>query len=276
MNVRQVAHIDTSRQRDQAGKLYYPSLRFGVKKYGNFGKPAPILMNEHSKEKKVEVLEEACLWAWKKHGSMSLAYSRTTGRVCGQFYQDKDGTFGCLLYTPGGKLTYAQNSHLFILQAQDEGRKPERRSSIPLSEMEEAFLSDLLRTFRPLEQENWLAVLMHEPILRRIIAYCAQTDGAPPLDALERWVRGTADLLISATSLRIGQGLAIDPIKSFLEVFEALAVRSFGFDGVDVFRTHYQASELCAGLTTWLTEDRRETVSLSPVGGIHPTQGHRP
>ena len=115
------------------------------------------------------------------------------------------------------------------------------------------------------EPANWLAALLHEPILRRVLSFYESPPGGPPLEALTKEVTASSELLGRVSALYHGHGHKADPVTAFLEIVERITVRAFAFDGVDVFGTHYQAVEITAGFDEWRKNNHASLATESPT-----------
>lgn len=236
--VSQMLTIDTTNQQNPQGQLYRPAHRFGIQGFADFGEEDMTWLCSESRGKRLQALALACEWAWRNPGLMSIAYSRTTGKVVSHFYQSREGQFGCLLYDLQGTLRLQQCPSLFVMQ-------PEVRTNLVypvLSEGAAGFLKEWMHSHQP-DRENWLEGLLHEPILRRILATLTAPPGLPSPE-IDRVAGRKKEVQAYAQHLKSGQLRRGDPLIALSTIIEEIAVLAFIEDGISLFGMYYQSREL--------------------------------
>jgi len=108
-----VLQVDVTNHHDREGKLYGPSRIWGIKYFTFFQAEEPTETASLSMERREEALSDAGRWVEQAPGHMALVFNRKTGRVAGQYYRDKQGVVGFLVYSQAGALVEAAETHLF-------------------------------------------------------------------------------------------------------------------------------------------------------------------
>ena len=111
-----ITRVDLWAQRNKKGQLYGPSERVGVECYvvkARLPTPLPVAACAHARPVAVVVADETER-ARARPGSMTLVYSRTTGRVLHQMFHTPSGLLGTLAYSPRGRLLGGERPEVFI------------------------------------------------------------------------------------------------------------------------------------------------------------------
>lgn len=105
--------VDTHPERTASGSLFHPTRLFAVWFDDAQGHARPYQIDEHTFERTIHALQEACSWTRLCVGNRALVYHRGSGNVIAQYAHLPDGTLACRVYAKEGNLLWERNGHAF-------------------------------------------------------------------------------------------------------------------------------------------------------------------
>ena len=109
-----ILQVDITAHRNREGRVLLPAEPWGVAFLGfDSAEEELIETGSASKKRRAEAELSARQWIERTPGRMALVFSRKTGVVVAQYYRDREGILGLLVYSQTGVITEQEAPRLF-------------------------------------------------------------------------------------------------------------------------------------------------------------------